>query len=184
MQQEKLTPIKGYEEYYEVSDLGRIKSLAKEWITGERWGIRKKEATFLKFGKRGCKNQVYYFVVLCVDKVKKYKSVHRLVAEHFCPNPNGYNVVNHINSNTLDNRAVNLEWTTTKGNVQHSWEYGNKKPIRGEQHGNSKLKEVDVVEIKKLLKIGVMTHKEISEMYGVTRNVITRIKSGTRWQHI
>jgi len=43
-----------------------------------------------------------------------------LVAKHFVPNPNGYNIVNHIDNNPLNNNADNLEWCTDKMNQEHS----------------------------------------------------------------
>lgn len=179
MKQEIWTPVKEYENYYHVSNIGgKVKSLAKTWSVG------KKGDTILKFGKRKHKKMLYYFVVLCVNKIKRYVSVHRLVAQHYVDNPNNYDVVNHLDSNTLNNDADNLEWTTTQGNVIHSFSHGNRVAMRGERHGGSKLKENDIIEIKKMLNTGGLTHKEIAEMYGVGRTVVTRISSGTRWKHI
>jgi hypothetical protein len=178
MEQEIWLPIKGYEGYYEVSNLGKVKSLAKEWVTSERWGVRKKQETILITKiSRG-----YERVVLCVNKAKKTYCVHRLVAEHFCNKKIGCNVVNHINSIRNDNRAINLEWTTTQGNVIHSFNFGNRVSMKGERHGNSKLKEKDILEIRRLGEL--MTHKQISEIYSVQRTVITRIINKTRWGHI
>ena len=179
MKVEKFIPIKGYEDYYEVCNIGgKVKSLAKTWSVG------RKGETILKFGKRKTKGRIYYFVVLCVDKVKKYAAVHRLVAEHFCENPNGYDVVNHLDSDTLNNDADNLEWTTTLGNVKHSWEFGNQKPQQGEKHGNAKLTEIQVKEIRELYKTGKYYHSELAALYSVSRTQITRIINGTKWQHI
>lgn len=45
--------------------------------------------------------------------------VHRAVAELFVPNPNSYNEVDHINTNSLDNRACNLQWCTHKQNMNN-----------------------------------------------------------------
>ena len=52
------------------------------------------------------------------------KSVHRLVAEHFIPNPYGYAQINHINGNKADNRYFNLEWCSCEQNVQHALKTG------------------------------------------------------------
>lgn len=184
MEQEIFKPIKGYEGYYEVSNMGRIKSLAKSWVTTERWGVRTKEESFLKFGCTKNRSCNYYRVVLCVDRVKFNKSVHRIVALHFCDNPNNYGVVNHLNSDTLDNRAANLEWTTQKGNIRHAWAAGRGKPQNGTKNGNARLTETQVLEIRSLHAKGNIEHLDLAVMYGIARTAITRILNRTRWTHI
>lgn len=49
---------------------------------------------------------------------------HRVIAETFCYKPVGATVVNHINGNKNDNRAINLEWCTQKDNIIHAWKTG------------------------------------------------------------
>ena len=102
---EEWRDIKGFESLYEVSNLGRVKSL--------KFGRER----ILKPGKdaRG-----YLQVILCKDgKVKKFY-VHRLVANTFIPNPNNLETVNHINEIKTDNRVSNLEWMNNKDNVRYS----------------------------------------------------------------
>lgn len=181
MENEIWKPVKGYEEYYHVSNMGRVKSLAKEWVTGERFGIRKKEESFLKFGynKGG-----YLNVTFCVDKRKESVSVSRLVAFHFVENPNNYPVVNHINSIRNDNRAENLEWCTTQQNVVHGFEFGFREGRKGEKHHNTKLKTEDVIKIRELYDLGTISQKEIGRLYGINQVQIGRIIRKERWKHI
>lgn len=101
---EEWRDIKGYEGLYQVSNMGRVKSL------------KRKEGRILRPGIRG---GGYMFVVLCASGNKKYLLVHRLVCEAFHENPEGKPQVNHINENKTDNRDCNLEWCTAKENCSH-----------------------------------------------------------------
>lgn len=94
-------PIAGYEGIYEVSDLGRVRSL--------KFGKSK----ILIPGKTGCG---YLFVILCKDSKGKCMTVHRLVASAFIPNPLNLPQVNHIDENKLNNNVTNLEWCTASYN--------------------------------------------------------------------
>lgn len=172
---EVFKPIKGYEGYYEVSNCGRVKSMPKTWSVG------RKGETILKVGHR---KTGYDFVVLCVDKVKKYASVHRLVAQHFCDNPNEYNVVNHLDSNIYNNYYKNLEWTTNSGNSIHGYAYGNRKGMKGENHPLSKYKKDDILKIRELYASGNYSQREIAELYNDKQNNISRIVLKQRWKHI
>lgn len=182
MKNEIWVAIKDYEGYYEISNLGRVKSLAKEWIAG-KGSVRKKKETILRFSKVKAKNGIYFHVNICCNKIRKSLLVNRLVAEHFCYKQEGCDVVNHLDCDTTNNRADNLEWTTTLGNVRYSWEHGFKKSIKGEKHGCSKLKTEDIKEIRRLSATG-MFHKEISKLFNVTRANVTLIVNGKRWKHI
>ena len=113
-------PVRDYEGLYEVSNLGRIKSLKRIIKADFHFGnTRTYKERILKVGNvRG------YQQVNLLDRNSKNKYVHRLVAEAFLDNPNNYPVINHINGDKTDNRAENLEWCTQKENINHAWETG------------------------------------------------------------
>lgn len=98
--------VRGYEDLYQVSNMGRIRSKPKV--------ITRKNGVNQYFHERIIKfctiNSGYYRVVLHKDLGSKSFLVHRLVATHFLPNPNEYKEVNHKNEKKTDNRVENLEW--------------------------------------------------------------------------
>lgn len=112
--------VHGYEGRYIVSDEGDIYSLPKTVKSyGGREGIRK--GKYLKPSLRGRDELMYKFVVLSDGNGNTKKvSVHRIVAEAFVDNPNGHDVVNHIDRDTLNNRAENLEWCDQQYNNEYS----------------------------------------------------------------
>lgn len=112
---EEWKPIKGYEGIYEVSSLGRVKSLARKVYYPKGGGRCVKERILIPSSDK----DGYLYVTLAKEGDKKTRKIHRLVAETFIPNPNKKPQVNHINEVVNDNRATNLEWCTSKENINH-----------------------------------------------------------------
>jgi hypothetical protein len=107
--------IVGYENLYQVSNLGNVKSLPKEWISSN--GARQKHnGKLLKLCDRG---EGYLAVNLYNNGVKKFRMVHQLVAEAFLNHkPNGLKlIVDHINDDPSDNKMENLQIVTQRFNV-------------------------------------------------------------------
>lgn len=111
-------PVVGYEELYEVSDQGRVRSL--------KFG---KEKILKPWKDRGG----YLKVSLCKDGHKKYLFVHRLVADAFIQNPNNLKTVNHKDEVKTNNVASNLEWMSQKDNDN----YGTRNKRVGEANTNN-----------------------------------------------
>lgn len=101
-------PVVGYEGLYEVSSFGRVRSLDKMSADGRRI---KGKILKGKIDKGG-----YLLVTLCKDKKQTTYKVHRLVAEHFIPNPQNKPCIDHINTVRTDNRVENVRWATYKEN--------------------------------------------------------------------
>ena len=107
METETWRPVKGYEGLYEVSSLGRIKSLSYK-CTGVE-----------KFMKPQKDKRDYLYVGLCRDGKRKFFKVHRLVAEAFLPNQLGLPEVNHKDENPSNNVVDNLEFCDAKYNANY-----------------------------------------------------------------
>ena len=105
-------PVVGYEGLYEVSNIGRVRSLARivECNDGRKRKI--KDRTL-----KGSRNSGgYYGITLHKDGCTKSVNIHRIVAEAFVPNPLEKEEVNHKDENPGNNHASNLEWVTAKEN--------------------------------------------------------------------
>lgn len=118
---EQWVDIKGYEGLYQLSNLGKVKALQKE--VNNPWGtstIRKEK--LLKIRPIGKKRYIH---VKLVDNTKiSYFTLHRLLALHFIPNPEGKPIINHKDSNPFNNSLDNLEWCTHSENTQHAFKNG------------------------------------------------------------
>ena len=183
--QEQWKDVNGYEGYYQISSMGRVRSLDREvsqWNeSAKKVTTRLQKSIYMSpfEDKDG-----YLKVQLTKEGVRNKFFVHRLVALNFIPNPENKPEVNHKEGNKKDNRAELLEWNTTSENQRHA--IANKLYVtaKGETAGQAKLKEVQVREIHKLWKSGEVTQEYLSTMFGVASSAISRIVNGVRWRHV
>lgn len=126
---EEWRPIQGYEELYEVSNLGRVRSLDR--VVNRNGAKVSRKGRILRPGKDG---YGYLLVGLSEDGKKKLFSVHRLVWEAFNgKRPEGMQI-NHIDEDKANNRLDNLNLMTPKQNM--NWGTGNQR--RSTNHINHK----------------------------------------------
>ena len=117
-------PIPGYEGFYEVSTMGRVRSLDRMLPHPRNKTMRlPKKGKVLKpeFDKYG-----YMVTTLCKEGKTMTFKVHRLVALAFIPNPDKLPQIDHINTRKYDNRPENLRWCTTQQNT--AWRDENRLP--------------------------------------------------------
>lgn len=115
---EEWRDIAGYEGWYQVSSLGRVKRLQKPLVTHGKLVAVKQERVLSP-----CSLGSGYLAVKISNGAKRERrTVHRLVAETFMPNPENKPQVDHINRNKKDNRLENLRWVNNSENhfnVEH-----------------------------------------------------------------
>lgn len=159
-------PIQGFEKYYLVSDSGQV------------WSLRRHRALKPKIDRYG-----YEVVVLSVAGYSHHRTVHRLVAQAFVPNPHNLATVNHINEDKVDNRAVNLVWMSVADNDN----YG----TRNEKMANTKCR----FPIEQILSDGTAIQykgvKDASRKTGINRCCIAqccknkrKTAGGYKWRYI
>jgi hypothetical protein len=154
-----------YEGVYQVSSLGRVKSL---WFGKEKiLKLRENTQGYMQVGlyKEG--------------DVKSYR-VHRLIMRLFVGESKLQ--VNHKNGIKTDNRLENLEYCTRSENMIHAYDIGLKIPVKGEKNGRSKITRACAERIKYGHKGESV--KCIASKYGISLWIVYRIRSGKLWNHI
>lgn len=116
--------IKGYEGLYQVSNLGRIKSVDRIVIMKHYSGCNATHSYKGKILKQQKDKYGYMRVALSKNGKIKLKQVHRLVAETFIPNPENKPTVNHEDGNKENNVVANLSWATHQEQTMHAFKTG------------------------------------------------------------
>lgn len=161
---------------YQVSNLGRVKSLKRTCMTYQ--GPRTVPEKILK----QILNRGYPQVALTINGKIYSRRVHRLLSIAFIPNPENKPTINHKNGITTDMSLDNLEWATFGENNMHACKTGLKVAPKGEKSGASKLTEKEAKEIK----YGHFdkSYPKIGLIYGIKAPTVCNIRKGKIWKHI
>lgn len=150
---------------YEVSNLGRVKSL------------KKKKPLIMK---PGVDKDGYFRVDICHNLTIKHYHVHRLVAFCFVENAMGYPQVNHKDTIKQNNNSSNLEWCTALYNTQHATLLGLMKGKKGSDNLHAKITAKDVIEIL----LSSEPPEMIAPHYGISFATVYDIRNRRSWSHL
>lgn len=178
---EEWRDVPGYVGKYQISSLGRVKSLSRRMRANTGYYISR-ERIFKKYNNRGYEEIKLY----SGDDTFKNVQVHRLVAQSFISNPNNYPQINHIDGNPRNSRVENLEWCTNSMNTKHAYDTGLKDPKNYKGSGNpcSKITEQTVLDIREDRNSGKYSLDQLSEKYNLRKNHISLITNRRIWKHI
>lgn len=176
MKSETWKDVAGYEGIYQCSDLGRVRTVARTIVCKNGMPKPLPQRTLKPhFNSNG-----YLWVYLWKDGLKRFRFVHRLIAEVFVPNPEAKLFVNHIVGVKTRNEAVNLEWSTRKENISHAFTSGLMSHA-GEKNSQSKLTSEDVVGIRRDRDAG-LTARELAVKYTISRRRIYDVVNRRCWR--
>lgn len=175
MKTEQWKSIKGYEGLYEVSNLGRVRSLDR---LVKYNGFVKKDSQIIK-PATSCNG--YLFVCLYNQTQKRILYLHKLVAENFIPNPYKRSVINHIDEIKSNNEYINLEWCTTSDNVLHSIKTGTSYH-NGMSYGRSKVNAEQAISIRLSYESGASL-SVLANQYSMTKSGISNIIKRKSWRY-
>lgn len=164
MKKEEYRDVVGFEDYFQISNLGNVFSKRSNRILKQTKSKTGYWTFATKIGGRNGTDHCF--------------KVHRLVAEAFIPNPESKPFVNHIDGCKTNNVVSNLEWVTPKENSDHAWSTGLQLPRP--KHSQRKLTDDQVREIRGSTK----TNRELASIYEINHVSIGRIKRRESYKDI
>ena len=173
-------PIPGWEGFYEVSEEGLIRSVER-YTDHPISGLRRVRSRVLKQNLSGRSEDARLAVALCRDGKARTVRVHLCVALAFLgPRPDGMECA-HLDGDRLNNKVSNLRWVTHAENESHKSRHGT--VPAGSRHGNSKLTEEQVLEIRRRCAAGER-YEDVAVDYGVTSSNVWCIVVRKTWRHV
>jgi hypothetical protein len=172
------SPAAGYEDKFEVSTAGNVRSV--ERVVNSRYGSTRRLPS--KMLKTWSHNGGYRAVQIVLPGGKRNILVHRMVAQTFIPNPHGKPFINHIDNDRANNCVQNLEWVTQAENIDHAQKQGRMKNNSGpgEKSPAAKLDWHKVSEIREKLSRG-FTKAALAKEYNVSSGTIGFIAANKTW---
>lgn len=173
--QEEWRAVVNFDGLYEISSLGRIRSLPRLEKCGDR--TRTRAGRIVKTSLKD-----YAKVTLHKEGKRAYFLVHRLVAQAFLEVSSQNVEVNHKDGNKQNNCSQNLEWVTKSENNLHAYALGLSDAPKGEAHSQAKLTEAKILYIRSMK--GLKSGRKLAAQLGVSRRAVDRVLSGDAWKHV
>lgn len=171
---EEWRPVMGYESLYEVSSIGRVRSLGRVVTYPFRGGTKTITKSPRILSPETDKDGYRRVALADSDGKVKHHPVHRLMGIAFIPNPAGLPQVNHIDFIRANNVLTNLEWITPKGNTQHSLKDG--------RYAKGLTKEIVLI-IRSRHAAGERA-ADIGRDFGLGHDTVRKIILRERWSHV
>lgn len=181
----KPVPVEPFQDAYEVSSHGRVRSLSRT--------VQRKDGKPLRMKGRllatNPNDRGYPRVTLSKNGHSEWFAVHSLVALAFLPKPpraissfrDGF-VVNHKDGDKLNNHVSNLEYIASTANIYHARATG-KLSAKGVRNNKAKLTDDDIRDIREAYSVGA-TQVSLADDYGVDQTTISRIVRWDAWKHV
>jgi hypothetical protein len=162
---EEWRPVRGWEQHYEVSDRGRLRTVAGGFLLP--W----------------LNDQGYFMARL--SSPRRMVRVHRLVAEAFVPNLENKPTINHIDCDRANNVPANLEWCTQAQNIQHAGRLGRMATYwRGKRSPSAKLSDDTVRAIRAAYDGGDESWASLGRRFGISKRAVGRLITGETYADV
>lgn len=114
------------------------------------------------------------------------KLVHRLVAKSFVanPNPEQFDMVNHLDGDKANNHFSNLEWTDNSGNQRHAFDTGLKNGLKGDKNGAATISNEKAMAIIRIMATSSFSNAEAAEYFEMPLSTMRKIKEGDGWHNL
>lgn len=163
----------GFEGIYQISNTGKVKGLPRKYL------IERLLKPYIS---------EHGYLMVRLYPSGKHKTIHRLLAEAFIPNPDNKPFVNHKDANKQNNDLNNLEWVTRLENIHHAVRLGlynckNRRSFKGRHHPLTTLNEDIVLDIREKYSKGANRY-QLAEEYSISYNIVNKIVNRITWRHI
>ena len=180
---EKWKSVTGYEDFYEISNTGRVKRLGREVHTNNQHGPCVKTLSEKILNPQQTEKG-YMVVVLSNGGTTQKHRVHRMVLDAFCGEcPDGHEAC-HNNGDPSDNRIENLRWDTRRNNRLDMKKHGTMPDHRGTNHPLSRLNNEKVNAIRILYSKTNARQRDLAYLFDVSLATINGVLAKRTWSHV